>query len=81
MVNKRMEEKLARAEAIDISNCPRTPEGYYILKEFVEDVDYCDAKAEHWIWSIGKHYGTGEILASTGNNFYQNTEYKCLFLR
>lgn len=76
-----MEEKLDKNEAIDISACKRTTGGYYILTNFIEDTDYCDAKAEHWIWSIGKNYATGEILASTNNNFYQNTEYKCLFLR
>jgi hypothetical protein len=81
MLNLRMREKLNDGRVIDISVCKRTPEGYYILTEFVEDVDYCDAKNEYWIWSIGKNYATGEILASTNNNFYQNNEYKCLFLR
>jgi hypothetical protein len=78
-----MQEKLAKGEAIDVSPCKRTPEGHYILSEFDENenMDYCDAKAEYWIWSIGKNYATGEILASTNNNFYQNNEYKCLFLR
>ncbi len=78
-----MQQKLTNGEAIDVSTCKRTPEGYYILTEFDEhgDMDYCDAKNEFWIWSIGRNYATGEILASTNNNFYQNTEYKCLFLR
>lgn len=83
MLNKRMEEKLSDGRAIDISTCKCTPEGYYILSKFDEDedVDYCDAKNEWWIWSIGRNYATGEILASTNNIFYQNNEYKCLFLR
>jgi hypothetical protein len=78
-----MQEKLANGKAIDVSTCKRTQEGYYILTEFDEegDTDYCDVKAEHWIWSIGRNYATGEILASTNNIFYQNNEYKCLFLR
>lgn len=76
-----MEEKLDKGEAIDISSCKRTPEGHYVLKEFVDEVDYCNAKDEHWIWSIGKNYKTGQILASTGNIFYENPDYKCLFLR
>jgi len=81
MHNKRMQEKILRGDAIDLSGCKRTPEGYYILTHFVEDVDYCDKQTEQWIWSIGRHNQTGEILASIDTAFYNNPTYTCLWLR
>lgn len=54
MINRAMQSKLDSREAIDISACPRTEEGDYLLSEFHEDKDYCDGAAEQWIWSIGK---------------------------
>ena len=81
MLNLRMQEKLKAREAIDVSKCEKTPEGDYILKEFTEGKDYCDGKKEHWIWSIGKHKVTGQIVASTSTKFYQNEDYECLWLR
>lgn len=79
--NRRMNEKVLSGEAIDISGCERNADGDYILKEFIEGKDYCNNFHQVWIWSIGKHYETGQILASHGNKFYQNPEYECLFLR
>ncbi len=86
--NLRMAEKLSDGEAEDISQCERTPEGHYILTgdlaqeaERMEGTDFCDAKAEQWVWSIGRNLKTGQILASTDAVFYQNPEYYCLFLR
>ena len=76
-----MAEKLLKEEAIDLSKCPKTKEGYYILDDFIEGKDYCDTISEVWIWSIGISYKTGQILASTSNNFYQNDDFECLFLR
>ena len=81
MQNKRMEEKITKGEAVDLSQCERTKEGFYILDDFIEDLDYCDAEKEYWIWSIGIHYETGKILASTSSIFYQNPEFECLWLR
>lgn len=81
MRNLRMKEKIENFEAIDIQDSKRTQEGDYILPVFIEDIDYCDSKEEVWIWSIGKNYETGQILASTSNKFYQNPDYECLFLR
>lgn len=81
MLNKAMARKLRRGEAVDISNCPTTKEGYYILDDFFEDKDYCDAAKEAWIWSIGVNYATGQVLASTSSNLYQNPEFECIFLR
>jgi len=81
MQNKRMEEKIKKGEAIDLSLCQRTEEGYCILDDFIEDVDYCDAVRKCWIWSIGIGYNNGKILASTSGVFYQNSDYECLWLR
>lgn len=80
MNNKRMEEKLQEGEAIDLSECKRE-DGAYVLKEFIEDKDYCDKKAEEWIWSIGRRLSDGKILAATDGRFYQNSKYECLWLR
>lgn len=91
MSNKRMAENLSEDEATDVSQCEKTEDGYYILtKEMEEDcgrdgppcgMDFCDAPKEAWIWSIGKHKKTGQVLASTDAVFYQNPEYECLWLR
>jgi hypothetical protein len=76
-----MAERLERGEAIDLSDCPRTPEGHYIMADFREGADYCDAKRECWMWSIGRNVITGEIRATTSGEFYQNEEWVCLWLR
>lgn len=81
MLNLRMKEMVESKEAIDVSSCGRTPEGHYVLTSFVEDVDYCDAKLERWIWSIGRNRTTGQILASTSSEFYEHPDFECLFLR
>lgn len=79
-MNLRMLEKVREGDAIDISDRTTTPNGDYILDQ-VEDVDYCDLRKQAWIWSIGKHKQTGQILASTSAKFYQHPEYECLWLR
>jgi len=48
---------------------------------FKEGKDYCDGKRERWIWSIGRRKSDGTILASCTDEFYQNAEYECLWLR
>ena len=75
-----MIEKVNSGEAIDLSK-NETKDGFYILKQFVDGADYCDLKNETWIWSIGKNYKTGQILASTDTVFYQNPDFECLWLR
>ncbi|MEI6949787.1 hypothetical protein V9K67_21550 [Paraflavisolibacter sp. H34] len=79
--NRSMAAKLRRGEAIDVAGCPRTLEGFYILDDFMEGKDYCDAATEAWIWSVGISYRSGRIHASTGTSLYQNRDYECLFLR
>lgn len=83
MKNLRMKEKLEKGECIDLSNHPRNNEGYYLLKEteVIKGMDYCNAKTEEWIWSIGKHRVTGKIFASRSPIFHQNIHYECLWLR
>jgi hypothetical protein len=52
--NQAMARKIAKRECVDISDCARTAGGDYVLKTFVDGIDYCDASREAWIWSIGK---------------------------
>ena len=81
MINKAMEEKIESGEAIYISDCPR--EGrYYRLTEIDTMADYCDAKQEAWIWSIGQRWDDPSVIhASQDTSLYQNPDYECLFLR
>ena len=79
--NRAMLEKVKNGDAIDLSKNEKNKNGRYILKRFVEDMDYCDLMTGEWIWSIGKHLTTGEILASTDTEFYMHPDYVCLFLR
>jgi hypothetical protein len=75
-----MKERLDAREAIDLSPCKR--EGrYYVVETYVDGVDYCDAKTEAWIWSIGRRLSDGVILASTQADLYQNPAFECLWLR
>ena len=83
--NRRMQEKLNAAECVDVSQAERTVGGDYLLEEFCHDVDYCDAREEAWIWSIGRLLRpltvvmadgsrrllpAGSYLASTTSRFY-----------
>lgn len=79
--NRSMAEKLKAGEAIDVSKHRIMGTGRYVLPEFVEDVDYCDAEEEAWIWSIGRELATGQIIASRQPDLYQNQLFECLFLR
>jgi hypothetical protein len=78
-----MQSKLASREAIDVMHIGERCEesGVYKLHSFIEDVDYCDAEREAWIWSIGKNRETGEIRASTDTRFYEDPEWQCIWLR
>jgi hypothetical protein len=78
-----MEEKLAAGKCVDIGTMgTRIRPGVFRLSEFKQDgTDYCDLTGKEWIRSIGKNKQSGEILASTSNEFYSNPEYECLFLR
>jgi hypothetical protein len=82
MRNKAMARKLRKGEAVDVSGFNRTPDGDYRLPDFADGMDYCDARDEEWIWSIGRYRHNGVILASRSNKFYPSTaEVECLWLR
>ena len=81
MNNQAMQRKLADGEAIDISGCEQTPDGLYVLKDFREGVDYCDAVTERWIWSIGRRRSDSVLHASLSGDLYLNPEYECVWLR
>ena len=81
MTDKAMARKLQNGEAIDVSGFKRDVLDDYILPDFVENVDYCDSKSETWIHSIGQHVKTKEIHAAISTKFYQNADYRCLWLR
>jgi hypothetical protein len=96
MRNRAMARKLLAGEALDVrregapAQCPldlargaTAPAGdtVFALRRFVDDVDYCDALLENWIWSIGREETTGRIFASTDARYYQADGFECLFLR
>ena len=91
MINKAMERKLQKGEAWDVEKVGiRFREldsvygKVYELKDqsFLEaDVDLCIASTEEWIWSVGVRYSDGRVFASTTDNFHQNSNYNCIWLR
>lgn len=68
MNNKRMQEKLEKDEAVDISECERLQNGDYILTTQWQGqgVDYCDKRIEAWIWSIGRLLVQRPVLMENG---------------
>ena len=82
MLNQRMQEKLEKREAIDVRAIgEELRPGFFRLNSYIDDVDYCDAANEAWIWSIGQNLSNGEIHASTSAGLYQNPDYRCLWVR
>ena len=82
MRNKSMEQKLAQLDALDVREIGIEVEpGVFELKRFTEDIDYCDAQNEQWIWSIGKRKSDSKIFASVDTRFYGDPGYECLWLR
>ncbi len=82
MQNLTMERKLRTGEALSVlAEGTKISDGYYELKRFVEDKDYCDPQREWWIWSIGRRFSDGQIFAATDTRFYDNPNFECLFLR
>lgn len=86
MINKAMERKLRSGKAINLAGNPRE-DNYYILNDKEAGiakrggVDFCDAREEQWIWSIGRRHNDGVVLASTRADLYQNPAFDCLWLR
>ena len=93
MTNQAMKRKLDEGDCLDVTEIGNEIEvselderrGVRIFElepdEFEDDMDYCIAETESWIWSIGKRKSDGKILASTDARFYQNADYDCLWLR
>lgn len=90
MQNQAMKRKLKAREAIDLNavgslaECPITGKrDVFELKAgaFEEDVDYCDASTEAWVWSIGKEEGSGKVFAAFDGRYYQAQGFTCLWLR
>ena len=86
MNNKAMKRKLDAGECIDVAKVGTEVqvEGrarVFQLKRFEDDVDYCIAEVEAWIWSIGKRKSDGVFFASTDTRFYMHPDYECVWLR
>jgi hypothetical protein len=87
MPNIRMQEKLADGRCLDVEKVGYSVrstdgviDGTWCLNKFQDDVDYCVASTETWIWSIGQAE-SGAIYAATDNRFYQRAGFTCLWLR
>ena len=80
LYNKAIERKLTSGRAIGLSRRPRKGD-FYVLERVVDGMDYCNAQTEQWIWSIGRHHKTGEILASHTDEFFGHPNFECLWSR
>lgn len=82
MLNKAMEQKIKQGDCLDVRKCGvEVAPGLFELHSFNEDVDYADTENEDWIWSVGERLSDGKIFAATNSRFYQDNDYKCLWLR
>ena len=54
MRNQAMQREIDLGRCIDVSKCARTTTDDYVLESFRDNMYYCDADREVWIWSIGK---------------------------
>lgn len=72
--NKAMQRSLDVAECIDLANTPRLGK-YYILEKYEDNVDYCDAATESWVWSIGK-LEVAQVLCIWGDTYTPPTSKK-----
>lgn len=83
VANRAMRDLLERGEAVDVSSLERTDAGHYLIPPHIwqEDIDWCNAVADDWIRSIGRHRATGRIVASHGTELYQHPDYECIWLR
>jgi len=82
MENVSMRRLLHGGQALNVLDEGRELQsGMYELRRFVEGKDYCDPTKERWIWSIGRRFSDGKILAATDARFYNDRNFDCLFLR
>jgi hypothetical protein len=94
MNNKAMERAIEFGTCRDIAGSARIGP-YYVIDDFDPDLDYADASAELWVWSIGyaeRHLPfawlgstyivpSGTVIASLDNDLYQRDGLHCLWLR
>jgi hypothetical protein len=80
-----MKEYLENGSCLDVNAVGVPVEGFegvaWELKKFLDGYDYCDAKNERWMWSIGQRVTDSRIFAATDTRFYANPMFKCLWLR
>lgn len=83
--NLSMAEMLRRGQAIDISTIGEPVHGFrgsvWVMRDFIDGKDYCDAEQELWIFSIGRHKTSGLYYAAIDNRFYNNPMFECVWLR
>ncbi len=85
MKNRAMAVDLATGTAIDVREIGVEVEGVpgvFELREYRDGVDYCDAREERWVWSIGRDT-LGRVFASTDARciFLDNPNFTCIWLR
>jgi hypothetical protein len=78
--NLAMQQAVDDGECVDLSDADRVDKDY-VVKNYVDGLDYCVLDRGRWIWSIGRHRETGVVLASTATKFYLDPAYECLWLR
>jgi ribosomal protein S1 len=85
MKNRRMAEKIANGEAVSVHNKEMTDDGHYVLEEefFLanEDIDFCNAENETWIYAIGRRLTDNVIVASHSIELSSNPLFECLWSR
>ncbi len=84
MPNYSMMEKLKNGEALDVGVIGTPLDGFpgvWELQGFTENVDYCDAESELWIYTIGRDKQTGVFYAAADTRFMDNPKFDCVWLR
>ena len=82
MPDREMAVKLGSGEALDVRAIGEEIQpGVFRLTRFVPGYDYCDAKKETWMMSVGRHNRTGEFFAARDARFDMDPEYECVWLR
>jgi hypothetical protein len=82
MRNKAMQNKLMKGKAIDVRAIGVEVEpGVFELRLYRDGVDYCDAKKEQWIRSIGKRWADGRLFAAIDGRYWGNGAFECVWLR
>jgi hypothetical protein len=82
MRDRDMVQKLGSGEAIDVRSVGvEVQPGVFRLASYVPGYDYCDARKEVWMMSIGRHLRTGEFFAARDARYETDPEYECVWLR